>query len=39
MKVISAMPSFAFDRRGPFAEVDQLGLAIQAKLRGLGYGG
>lgn len=39
MTVILAMPSLVFDRRGPFAEVDQLGLAIQAKLRGLGYGG
>jgi hypothetical protein len=38
MTVIPAMPSFVFDRLGPFAEVDQLGLAFQVNLRGLGYG-
>jgi hypothetical protein len=39
MTMNPGMPSFAFDRCGPLAEVDQLGLAIQANLRGLGYGG
>jgi hypothetical protein len=39
MTVIQAMPSFACERQGLFAEGENLGQAIQAKLRGLGYGG
>lgn len=39
MTVNPAMPSFACKRDGPFAEGEKLGLAIQAKLRRLGYGG
>ena len=39
MTVIPAMPSFACERHGLFAKVGELGLAIQVKLRGLGYGG
>jgi hypothetical protein len=38
MTVISAMESFTCERHGLFTEVRELGLAIQAKLRGLGYG-
>ena len=39
MTVIPAMPSFACERHGLFAEGEKLGQAIQANLRGLGYGG
>jgi hypothetical protein len=39
MTVNSAMPSFASERHGLFAEGEKLELAIQAKLRRLGYGG
>jgi hypothetical protein len=39
MTVIPAMPSFASERHGPFSEGEKLGLAIQARRRGLGYGG
>jgi hypothetical protein len=39
MTVIPAIPRFAFEQHGPFAEGEKLEQAIQAKLRGLGYGG
>jgi hypothetical protein len=39
MTVIAGMPSFICERHGEFGESAKLGLAIQAKLRGLGYGG
>jgi hypothetical protein len=39
MTVIPAMESFACERHGQFAEGEELGLAIQAELRGFGYGG
>jgi len=39
MTVIPAMESFACERHGLFAEGEELGLVIKAKLRGLGYGG
>ncbi len=39
MTVIPAMESFACEARCLFAEVGELGVAIQANLRGLGYGG
>lgn len=39
MTVIPRMPSFACERQGSFAEGEKLGVAIQANLRGLGYGG
>jgi hypothetical protein len=39
MTVIPAMPSFACERHGLFAESAKLGQAIKANLRGLGYGG
>jgi hypothetical protein len=39
MTVISWMPSFACERGGPFAKREKLEQAIQANLRGLGYGG
>jgi len=39
MTVIPAMESFACERHGLFAEVGELGLAIQVKRRELGYGG
>jgi hypothetical protein len=39
MTVNPAVPSFACDRQGQFAEGEELGLAIRAKQRGLGYGG
>jgi hypothetical protein len=39
MTVIPPMPSFACEPRSLFAEVGELGVAIQANLRRLGYGG
>ena len=39
MTVIPAMPRFACERHGQFADAEELWLAIQAKLRELGYGG
>ncbi len=39
MTVNPAMPRFACERHGPLVEGEKLGLVIQAKLRGLGYGG
>jgi hypothetical protein len=39
MTVNAAMPYFACNRHGLVAVVGALGLAIQANLRGLGYGG
>ena len=39
MMVNPAMSSYAFQRRGQFADAEELWLAIQANLRGLGYGG
>jgi hypothetical protein len=39
MTVIPAMPRFSCERHGLFAEEGELGLAIQVKRRGLGYGG
>jgi hypothetical protein len=39
MTVNPAMPSFACERHGLFAEGEKLELAIQANLRRPGYGG
>ena len=39
MTVIPAIPRFAFERHGPFSEGEELGQAIHANLRGVGYGG
>jgi hypothetical protein len=39
MTVIPAMESFASERHGLFSEGEELGQAIEANLRGLGYGG
>jgi len=39
MTVNPAIPSFACERHGLFAEGEKLEQAIQANLRGLDYGG
>lgn len=39
MTVISSMPSFVCERQGLLADAVELVLAIQAKLKGLCYGG
>jgi hypothetical protein len=39
MTVNPAMPSFACERHGLFAEGEKLGQVTRESLRGLGYGG